>query len=294
MVKLLDLSQSPWDLRWNALKEILKKQNLELVTESVPSNLENLKSNYEKAVEEDYDILILDESLCDEIFKHVHFKTQETIHLGASNIFVKKDKKLWPTLFFEEALVQAVTTSFHELDLSAPALVAGAGAYSRFVVAALSKIGFKEISITDIDYQKCKKLCADLGNKFFNVKFKPYEFTAVNTLPGESSILINTTPLSLENKLLDELYFFNFLKSHGCVVDLTFVPPVTPLLSEAQTWGARLLSGDRIFALSDIFMFESLMKIKVPEEEYCRALSAQAASVNVDLAPYLKRFMDRI
>lgn len=284
-----------WDLRWDVLKDFLKKENIDLHIDSIGGQEKiALKDQYEKAINEKYDLLILEGGFTEEVINLLKFKTQEVIHLGASNIFVKKNEKLWPTLIFEEALVKAINNSFNELDLNAPALIAGAGPLVRFVVAALSKIGFKELVIVDENIELAKSLKSQLERKFFNIKIKDLEYGEINKLPGEFSLLINTTALSIENKILDELYFFNFLKSQGCVVDLNLIPPITPLLSEAKTWGARLLSGYKIFCLADLLMVENLLGIKLSEDEYCRALFEKVSFIEVDLKQYLKRFMDRI
>ncbi len=293
-IKLIEIAPNPWDLRWNAAKEILSKHGGELEVKVSKCSSTEFESVFKKALSEKPDILIIDMEFSEMALNISPLKTQEIELLGAAPLFIKNGENLWPRHLIEEGVLRAVSKNSQHLDLMAPALVAGLGPLVPFIVSALGKIGFHKISITDVDENRGEKLIASLKNRFFRVEFNFVKFETITTLPGIYSFLINTTPLNLENHLLDELYFFNFLKLQGVVCDTTLVPVETPLLTEAQVWGARLLSGEKIAAEYDVLIFQQACGITIPIDEYLTALHAAASSVLFDVKPFLQRFLDRI
>lgn len=292
-IKIIELAENPWEKRWSACQEALKKHDVTLEVKYIKTTPSDLEDAYKNMIKESPDVCIVGDSLGQLMLKHVSSTTQETEHYGAVLLFIKRNGSLWPRSLYDEALVSAISNNFKLLDLMAPALVAGAGAESRFIVSALAKIGFNKISLTDQNAKRGIALVEDLKKKFFNVEFKYVKFETITTLPGVYSLVVNATPLNLENQVLDELYFFNFLKAQGVVIDISLVPPLTPLLSEAEEWGARLLSGDVVAAEYDSLIIKEVLGVSLNKVDYCTALRSLATSVPFDLEPYLQRFLDR-
>jgi len=294
-ITLFELTSLKWDQRWTALKEALIPHKIDLDFQFVEvSEKTQLESEFKRVMNLKPDIFIITNDWASEIMPLITHTNQEADLFGAADLFLKTDGVMWPRTLSDEAFIRSFTSHFKQIDLMAPALIAGIGPLTRFVVPALAHIGIKKISIADSDEEQGIKLIEQFKKKFFNIKFEFVKFETITTLPGVYALLVNTTALNLENHLLDELYFFNFLKNDGAVVDLTLIPPLTPLLTEAQEWGARLMSGETYYSQHDCLMIEKVTGIKLDEAKYCAALRTLANNVSFDLQPYLKRFLDRI
>lgn len=294
-VKLIHLTDKPWENRWAALIDAVRKNfGAELTATIKTTSLETLASDFQEVLRGDYDICRVSDSLSVEILKHLPQTTAETNHVGACGFLLKEKQMWWPRPLLAEAFTRCLSQDIHKLDLSSSALVAGASGSGKMIISSLVKQGFMKINLADRIETTGREMIAEMKKKYFQVAFEYIPFETITTLPGVHSLIVNTTPLVLENELLDELYFFNFLKTGGIVVDLTLLPPETPLLSEAKQWGARHLSGDYVVAHRDILMMESAKLGRLPFEEYRLALRSLAEAVPFDPGPFLKRFRDRV
>jgi shikimate 5-dehydrogenase len=172
------------------------------------------------------------------------------------------------------------------LDISESALIVGAGASCRAVVASLLKIGFKKFNITEKFEERGRLLIQDLKQTYFAVDFRFTTQSAITQLPGVHSVVINTTPLTPSNDLLNELYYFNFLKPEGAVIDLTLVPYETPLLKAAKQVGARVVHGCEVATLVDIYWIKNSLGIAVPLDEYLSGLKDVCKSTPFDFSEF--------
>jgi len=293
-IKLIELTDQPWIARWRPLGSILKSE-LELEFESaiIDTTPGSLEKELRTALESDADLCRVSDSFCREVLKYLPNTTHAATFAGAAPFIIREEGVWWPRSVLDDALSRSISSYLGQVDIASSALIAGAGEITRLVVAAVVKAGFATVNVTDKNQSLLNTLVEEMKRKYFQVQFHGVPFDAITMLPGIHSLVINTTPLSVENDLLEELYFFNFLKAGGAVVDLTLVPAQTPLMMEAEQWGARHMSGDFIASERDALMIERLVKKSLPVEKYRQALRAEIDAVPFDPGPFLERFRRR-
>lgn len=157
----------------------------------------------------------------------------------------------WSRSLTYKSLCESLQGVGEVIDLDASVLIVGAGASARAAIGACAKMGFKEFKITNKFDEQGQDLIREMKSSFFGLNF---EFVAQNQLillPGTNCIAINTTPLVESNDLLPELYYFNFLRRRGVIVDLTFYPVHTPLIKESLEIKNFIIYGYELAAISD-------------------------------------------
>ncbi|MCB0357608.1 MAG: hypothetical protein KDD40_11400 [Bdellovibrionales bacterium] len=155
------------------------------------------------------------------------------------------------------------------INLDYSALIVGSGTASRFAIHALIKIGIKHINISNQFSEQAKELIIELEKKYFGVQFEYVPDDELVLLPGTNSVLVNTTPLIESNSILKELYYFNFLRADGLVVDFTFLPIKTPLITEAEQIGLKAIRGYQVIAWGDIEWAKKFTTVPLDYQEYC-------------------------
>ncbi|MCB9025831.1 MAG: hypothetical protein H6625_05910 [Bdellovibrionaceae bacterium] len=161
-----------------------------------------------------------------------------------------------------------VLSNGKNIKLDASVLIVGSGATAKFAIHAISKIGIKNIKISNQFSEQAKQLILDLERKYFGIKFEFVPDDQLVLLPGTNSVLINTTPLIDSNSILNELYYFNFLRPDGLVIDFTFLPLNTPLIIGAEQIGIRVVKGYEVCAWGDLQWAKNFTDIPLNYEEY--------------------------
>ncbi len=174
------------------------------------------------------------------------------------------------------------------LDLKGSILIVGAGAGARVAAAAFINVGYKKVNITNKFSEQAEDLIEDLERKYFDIEFEFIPEEKLVLLPGTNSVLVNTTPLLPSNDLLNELYYFNFLKSPGIVFDFTTVPIDTPLVLEAEALGIKVVRGFEVSSWGDMSWVEWAFAKKLDREAYCERLKEKMKTVEFDLTPFEK------
>ncbi len=118
------------------------------------------------------------------------------------------------------------------------ALVIGAGGASRAVLYALAKLGVSEIRLANRTFDTARDM-ADL-----------YRNSGAHAIAWESrqdgiegaDLIINTASLGMTGQPPLDLPLNN-MKDGAVVYDIVYAPLITPLLAEAKTRGARIVTG---------------------------------------------------
>ena len=129
------------------------------------------------------------------------------------------------------------------------ALVVGAGGAGSAVALALAEAG-AHVAVHDIDRGRCDDLRKRLA---------AWDVAAGSADPETFDVVVNATPLGMAPG--DPLPVgVDRLRSGAVVADLVTRPVVTPLLAAAKGRGARIVTGDDMFApqagiLADFLLF---------------------------------------
>jgi shikimate 5-dehydrogenase len=221
------------------------------------------------------------------ISEYQNRSTGLTSLLGAADALVKRPTgEWWPCNYLYEGFSLEFVKHVKMIDLSSSALIVGSGAASKTIVGALVKFGFSRFNITDRFEDRAKSTIEKLKKSFFGVEFTFIPQATLMTLPGGSSVLLNSTPLRPDNDLLLDLYYFNFLKNPGIIIDLNLVPPQTPLIEEGKSVGANIICGYEISARTDVLWAKDAIGADIDLEGYKERLKKKMEEVPFDPTPY--------
>lgn len=190
----------------------------------------------------------------------------------AADCLVKLNGDWWPQSAAYEGMSYLLAGIGEKLDLNSSALIVGSGAAARVACASLAKIGFSSFGISDQSPEKVQKFIEDLSHIHLGVSFKVILKEELILLPGNYGVLINTTPFEPGNEMLEELYYFNFLKPGGVAIDFIITPIETPLLKEAEGIGALTVKGYQLSAYADVIWAKWFCGVDLDPEEYAGRL----------------------
>jgi shikimate 5-dehydrogenase len=101
-------------------------------------------------------------------------------------------------------------------------------------------------------------------------------------LPGTNSIMVNTTPSGVDNELIKELLYFNFLEPGGEVWDLSLSPIETALVKEAEEIGTRVVRGSEVASWVDVVWAKWVFGYELDRNSYLKSLTEM---LNKNLPP---------
>lgn len=217
---------------------------------------------------------------------HITHLTGLMVTLKSCDSFAKLNGTWWPRSFFYEGFLRELTSHAKTLELTASALLVGSGAAMRAVFAALLKIGYSKFKISDRFEERGLLLVQDLKKVYFNAEIEFIPPSGLTALPGVHSILVNGTPLVKTNDLLDDLYYFNFFRPKGVVIDLNLIPLRPPLLDEAEANGATTIHGYELAAQTDVLWAREVLGTNLDLEKYRAGLKETLEKVPFDLSDF--------
>jgi shikimate dehydrogenase len=159
--------------------------------------------------------------------------------IGAVNcIVVRADGSLEGRNYDAFGFTQSLRERAPDLRFDAgPAVVIGAGGAARAILAGLMDEGVLEIRLINRSPARAQTLAAEFGAP---VRAVPWEARA-QALEG-AAILVNTTSQGMVGEAPLDLAL-DALPLSALVVDIVYVPLVTPLLAAARARGNRVVDG---------------------------------------------------
>ena len=162
--------------------------------------------------------------------------------IGAVNTIVIKGSHLigynTDAKGFGKAYGEAVGQPF----LGSRVMLLGAGGAARAVLTELVDEGVYDIMIVVRSLERGRAMVNDLLLDHGNVHVDICSFDELHTRLQRPDVLINTTPVGL-NSEDPVLIPADFVTSNMVVYDLTYNPPLTPLLNLAKRVGAVAING---------------------------------------------------
>ena len=196
------------------------------------------------------------------------------LSLKSADALVCEKLEWWARFYLVEGLNQMFATDAGSLDLGGSVLIMGTSMESRAVVAALSKIGFSKMLISDSDDAKTSAFVEEMKKSYFGVRFQAVPRSMITQLPGVCSMAVNTLNTLSDPSTGMDLAYFNFFKAGGYWLDLSIFPLDLVLANEAQYVGATLLSGARVYAITDAIWAEAVFKVKIDTQTYVERLNS--------------------
>lgn len=193
----------------------------------------------------------------------------QTLTLKVGDCLKLSDGAWWLRCYTFQALNQIISKYGTQINLEGEVLIIGGGGFARLCASAFIRIGFKNINLSSLELEDVQGLAKDLERSYFGVKARAIPSDQLILLPGTHTVLINTLKSTEDSeRLLTELYYFNFLKQGGMVWDLNFLAVDSALTKEADDVGAFTLNGVELMALTDVLWLKDNFSIDIDLKSY--------------------------
>ncbi len=269
---IADAYRAPQEARYQALDKALQAAGLETSFEFLIADQSNMGEILEKAKLEFSQIRFAGQSGSWVLPLLIRLPSS-VMSLKSADALVYDQKEWWPRFYLVEGLNQMLAKDVSALDLSGSVFIFGATCEARAAIAALSKIGFNKMIISDPDEAACSAFVEEMKRSYFGTQFQSVARQFVTQLPGVCSIAVNTLSAAEAKEAATEIAYFNFLKAGGMWLDLSIFPLNSALQAEAVSVGATILSGAHGLALTDQLWAKSVFQVSIDLAAYTAQLS---------------------
>jgi hypothetical protein len=268
--------------RYKVLSEYLKSQGIENQFTFIKSETSNLKDKIQEA-QSLKQFIRFHPAVFDKITTNISNSRRDLDALKTIDCLMYDAKRgYWPEILLRDAILEYLTLKIKNLDISQKVFIAGTCGLARAAIAALVKLGYSHINIMGEEDESAQYVIKDFKEIYFNVQFDHTKRKDVTILPGTHGLLVNTVSILESLNFPSEIYYFNFLKKGGLVIDLIDVPPETPLVKIAKDIGAQAVLGYEIFGYYDLNWVEKVTGQKLDLEAYLKLLKTNLDQVSYD------------
>lgn len=268
--------------RYNVLSQFLSQEGVQNEFRFIEVNESNLKEKIEEAKSQNFNIRF-HPTLFDKVSGNIENNLKEIETLKSiDGLVYESEKGYWPEILLRESIFEYLTMRVKALDVSQKAFVVGSSGLARAGISALIKLGFSKINLTCEDDTSADLVIEDFKKIFFNVEFEHTKRSDVTILPGTHGLVLNTISILDSASIPTEIFYFNFLKKGGLVVDVVDLPIDSPLTKIAEDIGAEVIRGFEILAHYDLNWVQKLTGQKLSLEPYQKALENHLSQVEYD------------
>ena len=250
MRRWVELATQNSESRFKLLQSELESIGIENEVSFIACSRDEFKDALDGAMN-DYDLIRIGAGLGELVTQAFPHQSERVLILKTADCLFPIQKRWWSRSATYHGLQRNLSNVGSYLELDSKVLVVGAGAIARAGIAALVKMGFRKFSIANVDRSQVDALVTELSRSYFGVQFDFIPQEDLVMLTGDYGVAINTTPAIDKNLLLKELYYFNFLKIGGVVVDFMVEPRNSLLIQEARSVGAHTIEGYEIASWAD-------------------------------------------
>ncbi len=267
--------------RYELLSAVLSELGINNQFQHFSSQVSNLGELIE-TVKKDHHSIRFGFELWDSLSDHVNQTYTQTLRLRAVDaIYLDSKDGWWPHLSFDDAISYYLSDYEKSLVTTDPVFVIGSGGLARAVISGLIKMGYAKINIACINKDEALQIQNDFQKIFFNTTFSYTERDNVTLLPGVHNIVINTLDFPEKDEFLRDLYYFNFLKKNGIVVDLNEVPIETPLTYIAKDINAKIIYGYEVLSYGDFLWARIATQKELDWKSYQKRIAEKLSSYKV-------------
>ena len=155
------------------------------------------------------------------------------------------------------------------------AVVLGAGAAARAVVAVLISAGFLRVAVFNRHLHRAEALVAHFKRsaRHMDLRAMPWHETIVESELARAKLLVNATVIGLEEG--ESVLSADAIASELYVLDLVLNHPRTPLMDEAERRGGTVANGQTAFLASSAASFRLWTGREAPMEVMRTALAQE-------------------
>jgi len=139
---------------------------------------------------------------------------------------------------------KAIPTDFSLKNKTASIL--GTGGAARAATIGIAELGIKQIDFYTRNIINSSNTIKYFREKFPEIKINVFQIQVLNELEN-TDILINTTPIGMRSKAMNEMPIskevLSTMKKDALVYDVIYNPIKTALIEEAENFGYRTVNG---------------------------------------------------
>lgn len=158
------------------------------------------------------------------------------------------------------------------------ASILGTGGAARAVTIGIAELGIKQIDYYTRNIINSADTISYFRKKFPNIKINVYQIQVLETL-SNTDILINTTPIGMKSKAMDEMpvssEILSTMKKTSLVYDVIYNPMKTLLLKEAEQQGLRTVNG------LDMLIYQGAKALEIWTGQYPDVKDMKIAALQV-------------
>jgi shikimate 5-dehydrogenase len=257
MFKWVEIGLLNNKMRFEMLSQFLKENGFENQVDFIQTTEEEFRTKLPEWLNH-YDGIRIGRGLGEVVVGQFVNHTLMVDRIRAADALLKINGKWWPRSNAVDGFARVLAHVGERFDLDSRVLIVGAGAAARVAITSLTRLGFKHFVISNIDDNVVQNLIAEMGRNLLGIKLEMVSKDQLILLPGTHGVIVNTTPLTQDNPMLNELYYFNFFKKGGVAVDFSISPVETPLLIGAKDVGAFCVYGYQVSAATDLIWAEQV------------------------------------
>ncbi|MGE3975536.1 MAG: hypothetical protein AB7F59_13505 [Bdellovibrionales bacterium] len=271
--------------RFEALSQFMTSKGITNTLTKMPATSENVL-DVVKDCQNQYDFIRIGPPFGNRITHMGVHNTEQISRIRSGDALIKIRSVWWPKSFLFGAIMKQFSLNMKSVNHHSAIFIVGAGSTTRVLIGVFAQMGFLKFHITDRDNKLGSELMAEVKKTYFNVEFQFVPQSSIMLLPGVNSVMINTTPLTTENTILKDLYYFNFLKNPATVIDMNLYPIPSPLSKEAAELGAHCIHGYQFAAQADADWLKEISGVDIQVAEYQEILKEELNKIPFDTTPF--------
>lgn len=195
-----------------------------------------------------------------------HHQTEAVSRLGVANtLWLDDDGRVWADSTDGDGFVAAYEADFGRPLRGLVVGVVGAGGAARAIVEAVGRAGARSVLVANRNEKRAAG-AAELS-----------EVARAVTLAelGEADVLVNATSVGMADGPAPKVSPFpdGLVAAHHDVVDIVYVPRLTPLALQADRCGARRSDGLSMLVFQAALQFQRWTGLSAPIETMKRAVA---------------------
>ncbi|MBO9666377.1 MAG: hypothetical protein J7501_06145 [Bdellovibrio sp.] len=198
-------------------------------------------TEYSPEILKDADLVLFSFAQSNELLPLLSVLPSLVRSLGCFDAYAPDDGKWYPRAFLYEAIRKVLIENARDLDTRAPAFVVGSGEEARVAAAVCANLGLQEIYLIGEDTVALQEEAKILTRNFLGIQFKILPIEELTIQAISASLVINTCDLRPQEALLNDLSYFNFMKTGGYALDAYLGVLHSDLLEEAERAELKVL-----------------------------------------------------
>ena len=268
--KWVVIGKTTVEKRYEYLSEALSHLGVINEVSFIKSSQESFSDDVKRAMLS-FDSIRVEEPFCNKLPDCFEGVPSQIMIIKSADAVIKDLGRWWPRSLLGEGLRRAIIHSKIDIDYTGLGLLIGSGGGAREAMNGLVQLGLSGVHISGSNQIEVSKFFKDLKRSYFGMRLEIIPTNELTMLPGHYSLIVNTI-LSDNDDILNELYYFNFLKKGGLVVDLKLSPEKSNLIKEAESINAKIITGYEVESYIDDFWVESCFKKKLDIIPYIQGL----------------------